>query len=274
MSFSVPTAAWRAGGRGQFGSRGFFDAACLAGRRWSALGWMTARPPRAGRFRATTCRRWGDASVLTRVARSEASQHYYSRVACRAKRDRQLASPLVHSRQPTEACGPPSLTLTSLSQVEHVGWASAPLSPAPLPSHASLARASGVLPVGSSLIAKAEARAALGYYADFTDGGRVPVRRAVDRFPWSSPHRAEHAASLARALDLLPRAHCPPAWSATICTLAAVMFEELCPAFERVRRVATEHGFFFSGVPLRGRCGWRARARWAGLLGSGAGVPK
>ena len=49
---------------------------------------MAASPPGSGRFRATTCRRWGDFGALISVARCEARRHYFARVARRAMRTR------------------------------------------------------------------------------------------------------------------------------------------------------------------------------------------
>ena len=52
---------------------------------------MAASPPGLGRFRAATCRRWGDVGALVSVARKEARRHYFMRVARRAMRTRKPA---------------------------------------------------------------------------------------------------------------------------------------------------------------------------------------
>ena len=49
---------------------------------------MAASPPGLGRFRAATCRRWGDVGALVSVARKEARRHYFMRVARRPMRTR------------------------------------------------------------------------------------------------------------------------------------------------------------------------------------------
>jgi hypothetical protein len=96
--------------------------------------------------------------------------------------------------------------------------------------------------------------------------GRHPVREAVERFSWSSSSRAGHAATFARALDLLPRHRSPTAWSSLVCTLAAIFYDDLCPLFARVRLRSVRQGLFFPVVPFKGRHGWRVRARVSGLL--------
>ena len=236
---------------------------------------VAARPPRLGRFRAATCDRWGDVAVLTKAVRAEAPRWYCARVRRRALRDRFPPLPLRASA---------SVRVRAASAVRCVALAAAcpragspspevlvkPVPPAKRPRLAVSSRmAVGVLSVCPSLIAKAEARAAPALFDDFTDGGAVRVERYVQRFAWSSSVRAEHASTMARALDLLPRERSPPAWAALVCMLAALYLEELNPQFNAVRRRAIGRDILFSAVPLRGRFGWRARARWAGLVDAG-----
>ena len=55
---------------------------------------MAVNPSTSRKFRASTCRRWGDVGVLSRVARREARRHYFARLAKRSLRDRRPALPL------------------------------------------------------------------------------------------------------------------------------------------------------------------------------------
>ena len=86
---------------------------------------MAASPPSLGRFRAATCRRWGDVGALVSVARKEARRHYFMRVARRAMRTRKPAlasrSRSVSAAQVAEPAAmaaprwaPPALTRASL----------------------------------------------------------------------------------------------------------------------------------------------------------------
>ena len=127
-----------------------------------------------------------------------------------------------------------------------------------------------MLAVCPSMIAREEAKIAPRLFNDFTDGGTVSVSEFVTRLAWSSPDRKQKAAMWARMLDIADaeghRERAPPAWSGLVCTLAAVYLEEFQPAFARACQVAAARGFRFPAVPLRGRFGWRARAKFAGLL--------
>ena len=62
------------------------------------------------------------------------------------------------------------------------------------------------------------------------------------------------------------RERSPGSWSNLVCSLAAVYLSEFQPAFARASRNAAARGLCFPAVPMRGRFGWRARAKWAGLL--------
>lgn len=240
---------------------------------------MPARPPGSGRFREGTCLRWGGVAQLARVAKVVASRHFFMRQAQRAMRERHPPLPLT--------AAPPVSPLCAVQAADVAAPARSP-SPAreprrdarpatrpaskpatrPAPKPARRLHADHLLASGPSFVRRAEARFAPGFFADITDDGRVPAVRAVSRFEWTCPHQHELAHTFARSLDLLPRERCPPAWSTIACSLATVMFEDICPGFARARTRACELGVHFSLVPLRGNKGWRARARWAGLLES------
>ena len=243
---------------------------------------MAASPPGLGRFRAATCGRWGDVGALVSVARKEARRHYFMRVARRAMRTRK---PALASRSRSASAAQVAVPAAMAAP----RWAPPALTRASLPSQARprmtkkkrkrkmpacvLPRSSSehMLAVCPSMIARAEAKAAPRFFADFTDGGTVSVSEFVTRLDWSSPDRARQAAVWARTLDIADadrlRDRSPRAWSNMVCILVAVYLSEFQPAFARASREAAAHGLCFPAVPLRGRFGWRARARWAGLLG-------
>ena len=127
-----------------------------------------------------------------------------------------------------------------------------------------------MLAVCPSMIAREEAKAAPRLLDNFTDGGTVSVSEFVTRLAWSSSDRKQQAAMWARTLDIADtdrlRERSSRAWSSLVCSLADVYLEEFQPAFARARQVAAARGFCFPAVPIRGRFGWRARAKWAGLL--------
>ena len=238
---------------------------------------MAASPPGLGRFRAATCRRWGDVGALVSVARKEARRHYFMRVARRAMRTRK---PALASRSRSASAAQVAVPAAMAAP----RWAPPALTRASLPSQARprmtkkkrkrkmpacvLPRSSSghMFAVCPSMIARAEAKAAPRFFDDFTDGGPEFVSEFVARLDWSSPDWAQQAAVWARMLDSL-RDRSPRAWSNMICTLVAVYLSEFQSAFPRASREAAAHGLCFPAVPLRGRFGWRARARWAGLLG-------
>jgi len=232
---------------------------------------MAASPSCAGRFRAATCRRWGCTTTLARAARAAAPRHFFIRLARRAIRDRAPPLPLAVVIAPADgvaslAAAPTAATL-SLG-----GEPPASRSALPAPAKRWVPKSDAGLAVCPSLIARAEARSAPALFADLTGGGRLTMTGALASRAWTSPHRAQLADTFARTLDLLPRQRCPPAWSHIVCGVAAMLFEEMCPAFALVRSRAAELGSHFSLVPMRGRHGWIARARWAGLLEAPTGI--
>lgn len=125
--------------------------------------------------------------------------------------------------------------------------------------------APGCLDWGPRVLAQAESLAAPAFFEDIAGSAAVVLSSVFSR-EWGCPLLRRQAAVFARSLDLLPRDHAPAVWSSMVCSLAACIVADICPAFKRARVRAAECGFFFSLVPLRGRCGWRRRARAAGLL--------
>ena len=126
--------------------------------------------------------------------------------------------------------------------------------------------AEALLRLCPSFYREAEQREAPAWYEDLTDGGRYSAVQAVARFPWTSEALASRAVTVAKMLDLLPRARSAVAWSCVVCELLTVMLEDLSPAFRRVRSDSFDKlGTVFSLVPFRGRFGWRRRARFMGL---------
>ena len=225
---------------------------------------MAASPSTPGRFRAATCRRWGDVGALSRVARREARRYYFARVAKRSLRDRRPVLPL---------CGSPA------AAAEH---AAGPASPREVPRRGSsrtrergpaqaIPRSvGGMLCVCPSFIAAAEVKAAPAFFVDFTDGGTVSVEDFARRLCWSTPERARQANVLARTVDVAEasrlRERSQRAWDCLICSLVTFYMVEVNSTFRRAYWAAVERGVFFPAVPLRGRFGWRARAHWMGLL--------
>ena len=225
---------------------------------------MAASPPGSGRFRAATCRRWGNVGALISVARREARRHYFARVARRAMR----------TRRPAPATCSGSAALTAAAAAPSASPAPARVSsPSPARSPACAAPRTGpahMLAVCPSMIAREEAKAAPRLFDDFTDGGTVSVSEFVTRLRWSCSDRAQRAAMCARMLDIADaerlRERSPGSWSNLVCSLAAVYLSDFQPAFARASRNAAARGLCFPAVPMRGRFGWRARAKWAGLL--------
>ena len=130
--------------------------------------------------------------------------------------------------------------------------------------------ARGALPPRHVLDA-AELGAALDFYDDFTEGGVISVRVAVQRITWRLSHREQMAWSAARCLELMPKARAEaepavwPVWAACVNTLATVLLADLSPEFDRVCLCAARAGRGpFLALPLRGYLGWRRRARLAG----------
>ena len=206
------------------------------------------------------------------MARREARRHYFARLAKRSLRDRRPALPLggkpcaLLCSSPVAAPEhPPGLTSSRA-----IPRCDRSRSRERVPALAVPRSVDGALSVCPSLIAAAEVKAAPGFFVDFTDDGLVSVSEFVFRLDWSTPHRARQATVWARTLDVAG-ATClsessPRPWSCTVCTLVAIYIVEFDPAFRRALSVAAERDFFFPAVPLRGRFGWRARARWMGLL--------
>ena len=155
---------------------------------------MAASPPGLGRFRAATCRRWGDVGALVSVARKEARRHYFMRVARRAMRTRK---PALASRSRSVSAAQVAVPAAMAAP----RWAPPALTRASLPSQARprmtkkkrkrkmpacvLPRSSSehMLAVCPSMIARAEAKAAPRFFDDFTDGGTVCVCLGVRHAP-------------------------------------------------------------------------------------------
>ena len=94
----------------------------------------------------------------------------------------------------------------------------------------------------------AELGAALDFYDDFTEGGVISVRVAVQRITWRLSRREQMAWSAARCLELMPKARAEaepavwPVWAACVNTLATVLLADLSPEFDRVCLCATRAG--------------------------------
>ena len=83
------------------------------------------------------------------------------------------------------------------------------------------------------------------------------------------PSRSSPRFETARTLDLADAARLlersPRTWFCLVYSLVAVYFSEQGLAFVRASLEAAARGFCFPAVFLRGRFGWRARARSASL---------
>jgi hypothetical protein len=242
---------------------------------------LDARPPHLGRFRPATCRRWGDVPALARVARVAAVQHYFARRAKRAARERAPRLPLVTETAPAAAgVGRDTVDMeTTHGPTQDMRTGSEPAQPVhDVPARgralASGKAAEAMLALCPSFFRQAEQRAAPAFFADLTEDGCLSAAAAVDRFPWCSSWLASRAAVTAQVLDLTPREERTIApWSLVVCDLFALMLEDISPAFRQVRRKYFDiYGDVFSIVPLRGRFGWRRRARFAGLRVKGLRV--
>jgi hypothetical protein len=99
-----------------------------------------------------------------------------------------------------------------------------------------------------------------------TDDGWRTARAVVELRVWENPSLEQQAAVFARALDLLPRSRSPQSWATLVCGLAAEIYADMCPEFERARLRAAEEGSRLSLVPFRGVFAWRRRARFAGFI--------
>ena len=227
---------------------------------------MTARPSTSGRFRTTTCRRWGDVSALGRAARIEAPKFFFARLARRAARDRVPPLPVRRAVHPTEVkvrcvpVGTPEPRLASESLPRAPGEAEPARRRGGRGGEASLA-------LCPSFFRAAEQREAPALFDDLTECASLTATQAVARFPWCSVGTEARAAVFAKVLDLLPRERSVAAWSFIVCELYAVMLEDLNPTFRRARADSVAQlGSELSFAPRRGRYGWRQRARWAGLL--------
>ena len=81
----------------------------------------------------------------------------------------------------------------------------------------------------------AELGAALDFYDDFTEGGVISVRVAVQRITWRLSRREQMAWSAARCLELMPKARAEaepavwPVWAAYVSTLATVLLADVSP---------------------------------------------
>ena len=247
---------------------------------------VAARPPRLGRFRVATCDRWGDVAVLRRTVRAEAPRWYCARARRRALRERCPPLPLLVStatRAPPSTAAPilaapsprqgPTRSATTPADSGSPSRGSASVPVVRDVSVPRIRRGLGAyLSMCPAVIAQAELREAPVLFNDICDGGAISAAQAISRYTWAADSRECQAAVLARALDLLPRAKCPPAWAVLVCNLSAMFLEDICPAFYRVRMRAADRDTPFSLVPLRGRFGWRKRARWAGLDDAAGGL--
>ena len=122
-------------------------------------------------------------------------------------------------------------------------------------------------PPGSSQLEELQRRVAPALFDDFTEDGNLSAATAVRLREWRFPERHRQALMFSHHLDVdsTLRVRCPAAWSITVCSLMTVMFADISPEFDGVLRRARDAGDFdFSAVPLRGRWGWRRRARLAG----------
>ena len=118
-----------------------------------------------------------------------------------------------------------------------------------------------------------ERRAAPDLFDEFTEDGNLSAVLAVRLLEWRLPERQRQTLVLARSLDVdsTQRVRCPAAWAKAVGSLMTVVFADISPEFDVVLRRARDAGDFdFSAVPLRGRWGWRRRARLAGHVGLGS----
>lgn len=222
-----------------------------------------------------TCRRWGDSSLLRHVARVEAPRFFFARLARRRRAAREphpgQEALVVRGKAPGD--GVPCAGRADDQDKDDVkdkdkdDQDDATVEEATLPVLRPLGKRGAVaLAVCSASVSAAEQRAAPELFDDITDGGHMSATHSVAIFRWRSKATAAHAATIAKAVDLLPSERSVAGWSCLVCSLAALMFEDMCPVFRRVRLDAAELPGHFSLFPLRGQCGWRNRAKCAGLL--------
>ena len=118
--------------------------------------------------------------------------------------------------------------------------------------------------LGQRELEAAERRAAPEFYQGLVEAGSALL--TVRSRGWRSVRQRRLAEVFARSLDLMDPAHAPAVWATVVCSLASCLFADICPAFDRVCVCAAAAGVYFPLVPLRGRSGWRRRARLAGFL--------
>ena len=183
---------------------------------------MAASPPGLGRFRAATCRRWGDVGALVSVARKEARRHYFMRVARRAMRTRK---PALASRSRSASAAQVAVPAAMAAP----RWAPPALTRASLPSQARprmtikkrkrkmpacvLPRSSSehMLAVCPSMIARAEAKAA-------------PRSSLTSRTAARCRSRSSSRASIGRLLIGPDRRRYGPArWTSRTLTVSAIV---------------------------------------------------
>ena len=192
------------------------------------------------------------ARVKRRAARSRLVAPHPSRQIAQASPEAE--APLADADLPSEPLPAPVLESSREEPAEPTGRAQPGRS------------AESSLALCLSFFRAAEQREAPAFFDALTDGGRATALRRITLLPWSSPTLKAQATVFAEALDFCPRNRSGATWSCIVVTLAAIMFEDMCPAFHRVRLKSVEQqNQPFSLVPLRGKYGWKNRARWAGL---------
>ena len=167
------------------------------------------------------------------------------------------------SKQPAEDSRGGTL-VDSPSEVP-VSHAEAPAAP----QRSMIPRDRGGFPPSRTQLEKLQRRSASELFDDFTEDGSLSAVAAVRLRDWRLPERQRQAWMFAHHLDVdsTLRVRSPAAWSIAVCNLLTVLFADVSPEFDLVlRRARDAGGFDFSAVPLRGRWGWRRRARLAGFL--------
>ena len=142
------------------------------------------------------------------------------------------------------------------------------------PQRSKIPTAGGALPPSRRQLEELERRDAPALFDRLTQDGSRSAVAAVQRRAWRLEERKEQALGMARVLDGTARVdptfrgRCFASWSIAVCGLTTFTFADFSPEFDRVLRRAREAGDdIFSAVPLKGRWGWRRRARLFGYMG-------